>query len=110
MARKSALETLKRDNLLVDIIFQHKGKSNAIGTKEIVQLLTEKGYEMRADILHQTIRRVVTERRLPICSVCHHGYYWATSKKDVQNAIDDLQGKIQGLQERIDLLKNFIYE
>jgi hypothetical protein len=40
----------------------------------------------------------------------HKGYYWGTSKQDIQGAIDELQYKIQGLQERIDLLKSFIYE
>lgn len=38
----SRLDKLKRDNLLVDIIFQHKGKENAISMKELATALGEK--------------------------------------------------------------------
>ena len=109
MGRKR-IDTLKRDNLLVDIIFQHKGKENAIETKELTLALNERGYSVRGDTLHDIVKKVTLERHLPICSKTHCGYYWATSKQDIQVAIDDLQGKINGLQERIDLLKSFIYE
>lgn len=39
-----------------------------------------------------------------------NGYRWGVSKQDVEVAIDALQRKINGLQERIDLLKSFICE
>lgn len=104
------IDAFKRDNLLVDIIFQHKGKENAIGTQELASALNERGYKTRHEHIHHLVNRVVYERHLPICAVGHCGYYWATSKQDIQLAIDELQGKIQGLQERIDLLKSFICE
>ena len=110
MSGRSRIETFKRDNLLVDMIFQHKGKENAIGTKELVLALSERGYKMKADRLHTVIKKITFERHIPICSVGHSGYYWATSKQDIQLAVADLQEKIIGLQERIDLLKSFIYE
>ena len=110
MSGRSRIETFKRDNLLVDIIFQHKGKENAIGTKELVLALSERGYKVSAEHIHGIVTKVVFERHLPICSASHIGYWWATSKQDIQVAIDELQDKISGLQERIDLLKSFIYE
>jgi hypothetical protein len=110
MSGRKRFETFKRDNLLVDIIFQHKGLQNAIGTQELVHALNERGYSVKPECMHQIVTKIVFERRLPICSMVHKGYYWGTSKQDIQGAIDELQYKIQGLQERIDLLKSFIYE
>ena len=110
MNNKRILETFKKDNCLVDIIYQHKGKENAIGTQELVCALTESGYSVKADSIHTIVKRVVLERHLPICALTQHGYYWAISKQDLQNCIDELQDKINGLQERIDLLKSFICE
>lgn len=103
-------EAFKRDNILVDIIFQHKGKDNAIGTQELRRAMAYSGYTVSAEYVHSLVNKVVFERRIPICSVAQSGYYWATSKKDIQLAIDELQGKIGGLQERADLLKSFIFE
>lgn len=37
------IDAFKRDNLLVGIIFQHKGKENAIGTQELASALNEGG-------------------------------------------------------------------
>lgn len=103
-------DAFKRDNRLVDIIFSHKGKENAIGTQELARALNESGYKTRPDTIHDMVRRVVFERHLPICAVTKQGYYWATSKQDLQSCIDELQSKIYALQERIDILKSFICE
>lgn len=110
MSGRPRLETLNQDNCLVDIIFQHKGKENAIGTQELVRALGERGYKVKAECIHGMVKRVVLARYLPICALTHRGYYWATSKQDLQSCINELQDKIQALQERIDLLKNFICE
>ena len=110
MGNKRYIDSFKKDNCLVDIIYQHKGKENAIGTREIVRALGECGYKVQPDNIHTIVKRVVLERHLPICALTQHGYYWATSKQDLQSCIDELQYKIDGLQERIDLLKSFICE
>lgn len=113
MSKKSRMNRIKafeRDNLLVNIIMAHKGKENAIGTQEIVLELDKNGYKLPADQLHQIIKKITVERCLPICSLTNCGYWWATSKRDIQTAIDGLQSKIDGLQKRIDLLKSFICE
>lgn len=84
-------------------------EENAIGTQEMVLALKEKGFKERADQIHQIVGKIILERHLPICSANYCGYWWASSKQDIQCAIDSLQRKIDGLQERIDLLKSFIY-
>lgn len=68
-------EAFKRDNVLVDIIFQHKGIDNAIGTQELRRAMAQRGYTVRADYVHSLVNRVVFERRIPICSVAKSGYY-----------------------------------
>ena len=109
MSNRRKLQTFERDNLVVDIIFQHKGKENAIPMKELAFILTEKGYKTSVDIVHSIVKRVMFDRHLPICSLTCCGYYWGGSRQDIEDAIDELQSKIDGLQERIDLLKSFIY-
>lgn len=108
MAGKPQIETFERDNLLVDIIFHHKGKENIISAKEIVAILTENGYETRRSSIHQVIRKVMFERRLPICSANSKGYFWATSKEEIQMTIDDLQSRIAEMTNRIEHLQSFI--
>ena len=110
MGRRCAIDSFRRDNAVVDVIFRHKGKDNAIGTRELVDALNEMGWDERVEQIHTIVGRIVCERRLPICSIAHRGYYWGASKRDIQDAINDLQNKVNGLQERIDLLKSFIIE
>lgn len=110
MKSEKQMEVYKRDNLIADIIFQHKGKENAIGIRELALALREKGYKVQDDHIHIIVIKIIFDKRLPICSNVHYGYYWATNKKDIQFAIDELKNKIGSLQERIELLESFIYE
>ena len=110
MAGRKQIQIFERDNALVDIIYNHKGKENAIRTRELTRALNERGYSVRADNIHNIVNNVMRERHLPICSVTHVGYFWAKSRQDIQAGIDELQGRIYGLQERINLLESFIFE
>lgn len=110
MSGRKRIETFERDNELVAIIFQHKGIENAIGTKELVIVLNKRGWKVKVDGIHQIVSKVTLERRLPICGVVNTGYYWATSKQDIEACTNELQSKIEALQIRIDLLKSFICE
>lgn len=104
------IDAFKRDNALVDIIFQHKGKENAIGTRELIREMEKIGYAVSYEHVHVFVNRAVYERHIPVCSTAKSGYYWATCKNDILLAIDDLQGKISGLQDRVDFLKSFTIE
>ena len=74
-------QILKRDNLLVDFIFQHKGINQIVSSKEISEYLNSKGFPIQQQGIHTAIRDVIFERRLPICSLNGKGYYWAITKK-----------------------------
>ena len=92
----------------MDFLLEHKGIQNIVSAKEICEFLNERGYHTRLGAIHHVIHKVMFERRLPICSVNAKGYYWATTKEEIQMSIDDLQGRIEEMQNRIEHLKSFI--
>lgn len=108
MGIPTAIQALKRDNLLVDFLFEHKGIQNIVSAKAICEFLNERGYHASLGSIHQVIRKVMFERHLPICSVNSKGYFWATSKEEIQMSIDDLQGRVAEMTNRIELLQSFI--
>lgn len=108
MKKLTEIQVFKRNNLLVDFLFEHKGVQNIVSSKAICEFLNERGYHASLGLIHQIIRKVMFERRLPICSVNSTGYYWATSKEEIQMSIDDLQGRVAELTNRIELLQSFI--
>lgn len=70
---------------------QHKGKVNAVKSKEIEAAFHCKGAE---------VRRMVNDLRckgVPICS-CNEGYYYAESDQDVCFTIAHLYGRIKKMQ------------
>jgi hypothetical protein len=103
-------ETVKRDNLLVEYLLEHKGRKNAVTRYDIAEYLTDNGYPQSAGTVHGIIERLIKERQLPICSANRKGYYWAKTKADILLSIDELQSRITAMQEHIEHLKNFIME
>ena len=103
-------ETVKRDNLLVEYLLEHKGRENAVSRYNIAEFLTDNGYEQKASTVHIIISSILKERHLPICSINGKGYYWAKTKADILASIEELQSRITAMQEHIEHLKNFIME
>lgn len=102
------IDALKRDNCLVDFIFQHKGNENAVSSKEIAYFLTKQGFQTREFTIHTLVSKIIIERKLPICSLNSIGYYWATSKTDIEKGIEHLNSRIAKLQAHINFLESFI--
>lgn len=105
-------QSFKRDNLLLEFIREHKGKCNAVKAKQIAQYLAEQGYPiLERDVRHR-VQKLIMERCVPICSASGngaiHGFYWASSRNEIEETIAEFQSRINGLQERIDALKSFI--
>lgn len=103
-------ETVKRDNLLVEYLLDHKGRENAVSRYDIAEYLTANGYEQKASTVHLLVATILKKRHLPICSVNGKGYYWAKTKADILLCVDELQSRITAMQEHIEHLKNFIME
>ena len=73
------------------MLTQHKGKANAVKSREIEAAFHCKGAE---------VRRMVNDLRckgVPICS-CNEGYYYADSDQDICFTIAHLNGRIKKMQ------------
>jgi hypothetical protein len=101
---------IKRDNILVDFMLKHKGKENAVSSKEICNFLSKEGFNCEVDSVHSILKNIIKQRHLPICSLNSRGYYWAKTKDDVLSCISHLEKRITALQEHIAHLFDFIIE
>lgn len=103
-----AKDKVKRDNLLVEFLLNHKGQENAVNRYDIADFLTSKGFLQSASTVHGVIAKIIEERHLPICSLNGKGYFWAKSKDDILVSIAELESRIEALKEHISFLENFI--
>ncbi len=110
MAGRSVVDTIKSDNILVDLLAEHKGKEKVISSRAIAEHLTACGYPIKAACVSVKIGRVMFERHLPICHLNSHGYYWASCKAELRESIADLESRIVAMQEHIEHLKSFIFD
>lgn len=106
MARTKAIEVFKRDNLLLEFIKAHKGKANFVTSKEVGKFLAENGYKVLN--VGTVITKIMYERNAPICFLNSKGYYWATSREEIEITIADMKSRIASLNEHIEHLNNFI--
>ena len=108
--RTKSIDIIKRDNLLVELLLDHKGKDNALSRYEIANYLSKKNFPTKSQTVHSIIGKIMIERHLPICSLNGKGYYWAKTKADILSCIEHLQSRVDSLTEHIEHLKNFIME
>jgi hypothetical protein len=108
--RTKSIDIIKRDNLIVELLLDHKGKENALSRYTLAKCLTDNGYATKPQTVHSVVSRVIKERHLPICSLNGKGYYWAKTKADILSCIEHLQSRVDSLTEHINHLKNFIME
>lgn len=59
MKRGTDIQTFKRDNLIVAILKEHKGRANAIKSPEICRLLRENGYDVNSFCIHSIITKLI---------------------------------------------------
>ena len=108
--RMKIIDCIKRDNLLVDFLLEHKGAENAVSSREISKYLTAVGFPIKAQSVHSAVSNLIDERRLPICSLNCKGYYWGRTKDDIMECISHLQSRVESLEEHIKHLYNFVIE
>ena len=101
-------EVFKRDNILVEFLYNHKGKENIVAKKEIAKHLEERGYKTKVSTINMKIRKLIFERKIPLCSINSKGYYWANTKQEILDTIADLEGRIDEMKNRIELLNSFV--
>lgn len=101
-------QVAKRNDFIVNIIYQHMSRENALSEKEIIALLNEAGYEIACGSIRQLIRKIILERKLPICCIKPNGYFWATTKEEIEDNIKEIESRINESKKRIEILKSFI--
>ena len=80
---------------------EHKGRKNAVTSREIEARFHCKGAE---------VRRMVNELRcggVPICS-CNKGYYYATNDQEVKETVAHLEGRIKKIRAAQDGMKRLL--
>lgn len=103
-------QQVRRDNILVEYLCNHKGAENAASKHDIASYLEAQGYQQNTKCVGELIGRIAKQRHLPICSINGKGYYWPASKAELQATIADLESRIAALTEHIDRLKMFLPE
>ena len=101
-------DTFKMDMKLLEYLKQNKGAENVRSRKEVKKFLDSEGYSIALSSVPATVSRVRQRFNAPICFVNSNGYFYATSKQELQSSIDDLEKRRDSLQEHIDFLKSFM--
>ena len=73
--RLTEAQQTRRDNILVEYLFNHKGIENAASKHEIANYLETRGYQQNLSCVGELINRIAKQRHLPICSINGKGYY-----------------------------------
>jgi hypothetical protein len=87
---------------------EHIGEKNCVSSKSISEYLGDCGYVVKTDSVHGLVRKIMMSRTLPICHVNGKGYFWAETKEEIQASINDIEGRISEMQNRVKILKKFI--
>lgn len=108
MPRGKSYDTFKRDTLLFNWLREHKGEANRVTSYEIQSFLAENGYSIKRNNVGSLVNKIMFNRHAPICFSNSNGYYWATTREELEKTIADLESRRNSLQEHIDHLKGFM--
>lgn len=100
MKSNNAILQTKKENIIVDLIFSHKGADNCISAEEIVKELHDNGFSIKTRSINTLITKIKMSRKLPVCYKRHCGYFWATKKSEIVATIGDLQSMVNSLTHR----------
>ena len=100
----------KKENLIVDTLFKHRGIENTITAKELCDILRKNGFEVKHRSINGMMTKIKFERKIPICYIRGKGYFWGKKKEDIELTIVDLRLMIKSLEEHAEFLESFIIE
>lgn len=91
-----------------DILLQHRGKFNAITSKEISRMM---GFPMEdtQSKSRKTIRETIEMFGLPVIS-CNKGYYIAETDEEMEEYNSNIQRRIDGMQYNRERANEFYKE
>ena len=90
--------------IIENCLKQHKGKNNCVTANEISKKLKIIEDDTHAGT-RAKIRKCIEERGLPVASNSN-GYYWIVEESELDTYIKSLDGRIKGIEERKEIVKN----
>lgn len=96
----------ERDALLISYLVTHKGMSKVVSSRKICEYLNSNGVPTKVDNIHNLVRELILEYRLPICQLNRKGYYWSTCDAELKQAIADFKSRITEINKRIKILES----
>ena len=99
---------IKRNIMLKEILLEHKGRENAIKTREICMMMKDFGFEIKPRYLPKLIKSFREEWLMPVCFIKGKGYYMPSCTSDIRTCVTELQVQIDALQETVDFLNKWI--
>ena len=98
----------KMDMKTLEFLRANKGKENIKSRKDIKKFLDAEGYSLSEGSVPMLVDRIRVRFNAPICFINSKGYFYAASREEIQETIDDLERRRVALQEHIDFLKSFM--
>ena len=98
--------TYKRDEFLINLLKKYRGSSNLISGEQIAIELNNNGFSLNKSSVHTILKAIMYDYNVPIGSINCKGYYWITSKTDVEKSIKHLETRRDALNDRINHLKS----
>jgi len=89
---------------LEELLDDHRGPENAISSGEIADELgiDDSGSNPRT---REAVKALLEERELPVISNSN-GYFVATAESQIEEELESLQSRIQGIQQRQQLIRD----
>lgn len=108
MGNKKSYDVFVRDTLVFNYLREHKGEENKVTSYDVQAFLEGHGYKIKRRNIGSLVNKIMYDRNAPICFSNKKGYYWATSREELEKTIQDMESRRRALQEHIDHLKGFM--
>ena len=110
MERLTDKENLRKENLIVDTLWEHNSIDNCVQAEELCNILRENGYNVKTRSINAMITKIKLERKIPLCYIRGKGYFWGRKREDIALTVRDLRLMINSLKEHAEFLESFIIE
>lgn len=110
MARFTDKDNLRKENLIVDTLWEHNSVDNSIQAEELCAVLRANGFNIKTRSINSMITKIKFERKIPLCYIRGKGYFWGRKREDIALTVRDLRLMINSLEEHAEFLESFIIE
>lgn len=91
-----------------EILLEHKGKKNAITSREIAKQIGEK-WGVSGGNIRPKITETIKQYQLPVASHTNKGYFFINNKKEFKNYLKTLDSYINAITDRKAFISVFFY-